>query len=282
MKYFTRILLLCLSITACSKPASDRHTDGRFKAVSLGPALTEQIFLLNAGSNLAADTSYCVRPQAAVRITNIGDLLRINIELIYKLKPDIVLATGLTRPENITRLKQLGLKVKVFPMPSSFKEICSQFRELGTIFDKKKKAHAVITECRDELKRITNQTGKLPLKTVFFQIGDKPLYGAAANSYLHQYILFSGCCNVLRHKKSGAYSYEKLLQTDPDIIITTLMGMQKEDVLAKWYQFKSLQAVKKNNILIVDQYEACSSNPVTFIKTLKKIASFSHKQELNL
>ena len=56
--------------------------------VTLAPNLTEFIFELGIQENLIGNTLNCNYPEEARNITNVGDLLTIDLEKIVTLKPD--------------------------------------------------------------------------------------------------------------------------------------------------------------------------------------------------
>ena len=110
------------------------------RIVSLGQTITERIYLLGAQDRLIANTVYCVVPEEAKTKEKVGTLLQFNIEKIISLKPDLVLASNLARSKQLSKLKELGIRVIKFTYPTSFSGICRQFIELGEILGKVEKA----------------------------------------------------------------------------------------------------------------------------------------------
>lgn len=74
-----------------------------------------------------ANTNYCVHPAAAKSKEKIGSVMQFNIEQILGLRPDLILATGLTSPQQVAQLAASGVRVVHFSQPSSFVAICDQF-----------------------------------------------------------------------------------------------------------------------------------------------------------
>jgi len=130
MKYFFVFFIILLS---CAFASGGGALGAGFpqRIVSLGPLNTENIYLLGAGDRLVGNTSYCVRPEAAKAKEKIGSVMQISIEKILSLQPDLILATGLTQPQQLKKLQELGLRVVQVQQPASFSEICKEFIRLG-------------------------------------------------------------------------------------------------------------------------------------------------------
>ncbi|MFC2049040.1 helical backbone metal receptor, partial [Elusimicrobiota bacterium] len=93
------------------------------RIISLGPAMTERVFLLGCGDNIVANTTYCKRPAAASSKEKIGSVVAVDLEKIVAMKPDLVVAISLTRDKTIRKMKKLGLRVEVFKEPKDFKHL---------------------------------------------------------------------------------------------------------------------------------------------------------------
>ena len=110
------------------------------RIVSLGPTITEKLYLLGVEDYLVGVTTYCVRPPEACAKEKIGNVTQVNIEKIVDLKPDLVLATSLTDHRAVESLKRLGIGVIVFDEPRSYAETNEQFLELGRIVGREREA----------------------------------------------------------------------------------------------------------------------------------------------
>ncbi|MFH1540761.1 MAG: ABC transporter substrate-binding protein [Elusimicrobiota bacterium] len=258
------------------------------RIISLGPTITENLYLLEIGDRIIANTIYCLNPEDAKYKEKIGTITEQNIEKIVSLKPDIVFATSLTNPKTIAKLQNLkinyacrleeqcgtssGIKVVQFSYAKSFDEICDQFLTLGRIVDREKTAKKIVTQAKKEVEKIRNKTKKLSRPKVFVQIGADPIFTATKESFINEFVLFAGGTNIASDAKSGIYSREKVVEQNPDIIILVTMGVTCEKERKNWEKFKTISAVKENKIYIVDSYKVCSPTPTSFVKTLNEIA----------
>ena len=251
------------------------------RIVSLGPINTENVYLLNAHDRLIANTIYCVNPPEAKKKDKIGTLLQANIEKIISLKPDLVLATSLTRPRQVAKLKRLGINVVQFTQPASFDEICGQFIELGQLIGREKRARRIVHEARRAIETIRQKTAGRSKKKVFLQVGTRPLFSSVEDSFTNEFITLGGGKNIAKGSLQGVYSREKVIAQNPDLIIIAIMGTEGvagEKEQQKWMRYPSISAVKNKNIHIVDPNLVCSPTPLTFVEALRKITSIIHPE----
>lgn len=141
------------------------------RIISLGPVITEELFLLHSGPKIIGCTIYCQRPQAAKYIQKVGNVQEINIEKIVALRPDVVLATQLTDPRAIERLRSLGIRVVDIPNARNFEEICNVFLNLGQMVGQENLAQSIIADSKAKVAALKNQLTKVGRVKVFVQVG---------------------------------------------------------------------------------------------------------------
>ncbi len=274
-------LCLVLACAIFSFPALVFSADGIFpqRIVSLGPINTENVFLLGAGDRLVANTSYCVHPDAARDKVKIGSVMQLNIEQILSLQPDLILATGLTSPQQVTQLAASGVRVVHFSQPSGFVAICDQFLELGKLLGLETRAREIIGQARREVRAIQQRVKDLPARKVFLQVGAHPLFASVANSFTNDYIVLAGGVNIAAGQRDGRYNREMVTAQNPDVIVIAVMGSEggigareKEE----WQRFAPISAVQNRQVFVVDPDIICSPSPLTFVKGLEQIAAFIH------
>lgn len=250
------------------------------RIVSLSPVVTQEIFMLKAQKYLVGCSKYGIVPKG-FEIERVGTVTDADIERILKLKANIVFASSLLNPSDVKVLKRLGIRVIVFSQPESFKQICDDFIRVGEIVGKKDMAEKIVSEAMKEVNCIKDRLENVRKLKVFVQIGANPLFTATGSSFINDFVKFAGGVNIAENAKSGLYSPAKVLKENPDAIIISQMGFNGIKQAEKWKQFKFLSAVKHNRILILNDYSLCSPTPVSFVKTLFKIAKFLHP-EVNL
>lgn len=250
------------------------------RIISLGPTVTKSLYLLGAEDRLIANTVYCSSPPGAREKEKIGTATRMNVEKIFNLKPDLVLATSLTNPGAKEKLKNLGINVVTFPAPVDFSRMCEQFLELGKLIGKEKEAEKIVKEARDKAISLREKTEGLSKPKVLVQIGAHPLFVATERYFVNDYIEFAGGVNIAKGAKEGIYSREQVLVADPAVIIIATMGIAAEEEKEIWRKYAKLSAVKNDRIYIVETDKLTSPTPVSFVKTLEEMVSILHSGEM--
>ena len=259
-------------VSAAEKPPLKR-------VVSLGPLITDMIYQLGADKHLAGVTSYCNIPSGRENKEIIGTVIQINVEKIVSLQPDAVFASTLTRVKQIEALKGQGIQVIRFDNPTSFDTLCSMFLDLGARMEKKQTAQEIIKTAAAKVDRIRKTAEALKKRTVFIQIGIKPLKTAEQGTFISSYIELAGGRNIAGHTGSGIFSREYVLKENPDVIFVAVMGTSTKAgnaEKASWMNFSSLNAVKNNEVHVLARDSVFSPTPLTFADTLMLFFSHIH------
>jgi len=270
-------LLLGLLTLVLSTPLISQN---KMRIISLAPSLTHDLVIMGVQDQIVGITNYCEN-NADKSISIVASAIDVNIERVVSLKPDLVIATSLTNPEVQQSLKNFGIKLMYFPLPKSFDEINSQFLELGKLLDKEAVAEEIIQQ---EKAKVASLKKMIPLGSnpkIFVQIGIKPLFCVIPNTFLDDYITFSGGENATNDLKNGSISRESVLLRNPDVIVLVTMGNVGEEEKQNWMNYSSVNAVKNKQIFIVDSDIACSPTPDHFTQTLELFINFLYKNIKN-
>lgn len=189
------------------------------RVVSLSPALTDIVAYVGAGNKLIGVTVFCSGKVCKGK-ERVGGIVNPNLEKIYSLHPDLIIATTMTPKRDIEALKRLGLNVLVFRLVS-LEDVISATGRLGELLggDEKKG--------RELLRRIKERV--LPLswclkeKRVLIVISLKPLYVAGKESYLGEIFSLAGA-QVVPDTSFSALSYESLEDLNLDLVILISTG----------------------------------------------------------
>ena len=241
------------------------------RIISLGPSLTEELYLLGVEDRLVGRTLYCPRPKGAKTKEIVGTVIKVNTEKIVSLEPDLILATPLTRDKAIEKLSNLGIEVVIFPTPKNFEEICGQFLELAKLVGKEEAAEEIVNDVKDKTTSIREKVKGLKKSTVFVQIGAKPLFTVTRDLFINDIIEFAGGINIAQGAKTGLYSREEVLRANPEVIVIATMGITGEQEKETWQKFKRLNAAKNNRIYIIDADKLCRPTPVRFVEALEEM-----------
>jgi iron complex transport system substrate-binding protein len=276
---FITVVFAVLCFFSVSSPLrAETGTEVR-KIISLGPFITEEIYLLGAQDRLIGVTIHCRKPAQAKEKEIVGTAVEVNVERITALEPDLVIATSLTSPKSIEKLTNLGIRVIVFRNAESFLGLCDQFLDLARLIGKEKDARAILEKARSEVEAVKKSVDGLPQPKVIVQEGARPLWVATRKSFVNDLIELAGGRNLGPDGDSGRFSREKVLELNPDVIIITTMGIIGDEEKDLWKSFPAIEAVKNNRIYIVDSDKFCSPTPVSFAQTLKETADILHPKK---
>jgi len=266
MKTKMYFIFAFLLVSVCSCP------DNAKRIVSLGPAITEELYLLGVGEDIVGDTVYCVRPESATDIEKVGNVMEINVEKIVSLKPDAVIATNLTNQRQVEKLKYLGIKVYKIGLAKNFEEICEQFLFLAEMVGKQKEASGIVNDAAKKVNSVKEKRAIIPKQKVFVQVGANPLFTISSDSFVNDYITSAGGINIASDSGAGYFSKEEVLKRNPDIIFIVGMGVEADGEKKMWEEYKDLNAAKNNKIYIFDSYKMCSPTPKSFAEMLEEIS----------
>lgn len=264
MKRIYSVLILLLVCQLFS------HAQEAKRIVSLVPWVTKSLYLMGEQYRLVGCTSYCP-VEASDHIPVVANAMSVNIEKVLTLKPDVVIASSLNKPETIDNLRKLGIKIVMQPYPKSFEEICAYFIQIGELIGQGSKAKEIVTTQKARLARLTATipAGKHP--KVFIQIGAKPLFCAVPETFMEDFIQFSGGKNCAEELKLGSVTREYVLKQDPDIIFIVTMGIVAQEEKDNWLNYKALSASKTRKIFILDADKTCSPTPILFVDALEEM-----------
>lgn len=256
-------------LVALSLQGQDYH-----RIITLSPSLTNSICLLESTDKLIGCTSYCEIPEN-LEVTKVATAITVSIEKVFTLNPDLVLATTLTKPETIQKLRQLGIRVELFHTPVSFDEICEQFIKVGILTGKEELARKIIDREKQKIRELqTRIPSKQEKPSMFFQIGANPLFSVLSGTFMDDFITLAGASNIAADFQKGTVNRESILLRNPNIIIIALMGILGEQEIETWKNYPGLSAAENNKILLVDANKACSPTPVQFGEILQEIIEF--------
>lgn len=261
--------LLCIAILAVSQ-AYIVFGQTPVRIVSLAPSLTKNVYFLEQQNKLVGCTSYCDTAVADGKEV-VASAVKVNIEKVVSLKPDLVITTTMTDPETLNMLRKFNIRVETFATAKSFDEICKQTIRLGQIIGAESIAKRVVDDSQTKIKNLTINIKKDKLPKIFFQIGAKPLFTVIPGTFMNDYIVFAGGKNIVTNTKTGSITREAVIASNPDVIFVVTMGIVGEEEKKIWESYSTINAAKNKKVFIIDSNDSCTPTPVTFVKTLERI-----------
>lgn len=228
------------------------------RVVSLAPSITEVVFSLGRQDLLKGATQYSEDPPEARLIPRVGSYVRLDVEKIVALQPDLCLAIRDGNPlHSVTKIESLGIPVYVVD-PRSLATIMAMIFDLGEVLDAADRAGTIVLDMQARIKKVSDRlAGDIARPKVFFQIDAEPIVSASRNTFIHELIMMAGGLNLAADVGMAAYpkfSWEDVLGLQPEVAIVASMagGFSVESLKAGWRRWPQLPAVKNNRVHVVD------------------------------
>ena len=251
------------------------------RVIALAPSITEIIYDLGQEKRLVGVTQYSTYPSEAELLPRVGSYVRLDIEKIVALKPDLCLATKDGNPKHIVdKIVSLGIPVYVIN-PQNLQQIMDTITRLGSLFHAEQTAAALVSDMEKRIGQVQARVKNMPDRPrVFFQIDAEPLFSAGTDTFIHELIELAGGINTTAGEVSyPRYSWEDIIVLQPEIVLISSMagGLAPEYLLNSWKKWNLLSAVKNDQIFVVDA-ELFDRPTPRLVNGLEVIAAIIHPE----
>jgi len=215
------IFVLVIAVSAGADPPK--------RIVSLAPQITEILYALDLGDNIAGVTTFCDYPPEAKEKPKIGGMSNPSLEAVVSLEPDIVVMTTDGTPKEFqARLETLRIKHYVFTA-RRISELPDAIREIGAALEVRERADEFAGELQRTLDGFKDKKAGAPLR-VLFVVWPEPLVVAGPGTAVGDAIELLGHENIAAGARLNypKYSLEEVLRQAPDAIL--IGGMGQEDM----------------------------------------------------
>ncbi|MCW8863995.1 MAG: cobalamin-binding protein [Colwellia sp.] len=249
LKFILPLVIACLSVTVSAQ--AETSTKAKPSIIALSPHIVEMLYDIGAGEQIIGTTSHADYPEQAKKIPVIGNYLRIQIEKVIALQPDLIIAWKSGNPsDDIARLQQLGFNI-IYSQPSTFEDVAKEMRDFGQLTGHIEQAEKKAQQFLQQLSIIKKQYQHKSQVVGFYELWSRPLTTVAKGSWPQQFLNICGIDNPF---KQVAVSYpqvniEKVLQTPIQLIIQPLSVNQTERQGFNWQDWSVIPAVKNKQII---------------------------------
>lgn len=223
------------------------------RIVALAPNLTELVFEIGVGGRLVGVSRYSDVPDAARKLSVVGDAHALNLEAISALKPDLVLVWQSGTPQRQRdALRQLGLPV----FESEIRTVdgmASTLQRLGTLTGHGTQAQQSASALSQQWQALGRQyQGARPVR-VFYQVWDVPLMTFNGQHLVSQAIHICGGVSGFDDLAAltPTVNREAVLAFNPQLLLTGDSD-PKMARLAPWRAYSRLDAVKGGQLVRVN------------------------------
>ena len=251
------------------------------RVIALAPSITEIIYDLGQERKLIGVTQYSTYPSEAESLPRVGSYVRLDIEKIVSLKPDLCIAIKDGNPKHIVdKIVSLGIPVYVID-PRNLLQIMDTITRLGSLLDAGNAAAVLIADMKKRIGQVQTLAKRARYKPrVFFQIDAEPLFSAGDNTFIHELIELSGGINTAAGEDPyPRYSWEDILVLQPEIVLISSMagGLDPENLIRSWKKWKQLSAVNNDQVFVVEADLFDRPTP-RLVDGLEAIASIIHPE----
>lgn len=267
------LILFALATQKGEKPATPQGSPQRI--VSLAPAITETLYALNLGDNVAGVTEFCAWPPEAAQKPKTGGFREVNLEAIARSGADLAIL-----PADMDHFKDsieaMGIPVMLFDY-SSLASFLGAVKELGALCGRESEAAALTAE----FAKATRKLEKEKIPRVLFALLNPDEYNRpiremtviGAEGFYSGLIEAAGGRNAYTGKTPfPRMSLESVIAMNPDVIVVGAPELaDREQLERRWREIGQLDGVKGERLLVLTDPGDTIPGPRS-LSTLKKIA----------
>ncbi len=253
--------------------------------VSISPSMTEILFAIGAGEQIAGRDDLSMYPAEALEITSVGSLWEgLPTEAILALEPDLVVAAQIISEEHVQVLKDLGLQVYWQANPADFEHLYENLRDIAALTGHTDETEILITGLQtrvDATMSAIANAAETPL--VFYELdATDPAapWTTGTGTFIDYIIALAGGANAAAVLE-GDYvqiSAEELIAANPEIILLAdaLYGITPESV-AERPGWDAIAAVQNGAIFPIDPSLMSVPGP-RLVDALEETAKLLHPE----
>ena len=217
------------------------------RIVSLAPSITEMLYAIGAGGQVAGVTQFCDFPPDAAKKPKVG-YANPNLESLVALQPDLILAPKeFLKPDLLAALENVRIPLFILS-GETVDAIFSHMQTIGRMTDHQAEAAALVMDVRRQIAAVTQRVQGQPPVRVLYVLNSQPLITVGPGSFIDQLIRLAGGRNIAA--KSGVsyprLSMETVLAEDPEVLVFPVgqaEGISESEQHA-WRQWSGMSAIK--------------------------------------
>ncbi len=260
------------------------------RIISMAPSITEVLFAVGAGSQVAGVTRYCDYPPAASDRPQVGGYLDPSYESILALQPHLIVILAEQEDPAGRMLRELGLKVLAVEH-RDLDGILASIGTVGAAVGRAREARSLMERLNSSMDSLKAQLDGQPRPGVLIVLGRNLAAGDLANTYIagadgyyNDLVELAGGANSYRGRTIAfpAVSVEGLHQLAPEVIIEVIPNLGQTAIDSQrfeqaWRNLPGLDSVVEGNIHVLVSDYAVRPGP-RFILLAKDMARAIHPE----
>jgi len=259
------------------------------KIVSIAPSTTELLFAISAGDKVVGVTQYCDYPYNFTawvetgNMTSVGDFTAPNLEVIFTLDPDLILASGGVQDESVDTLRDLGYKVLVLD-PTNTAGVLKNIELVGNATGNRAEATALIDNITSRIDTIANKVANIAKPKVYYEVyyDATSSWTIGSKAWQNELVEIAGGTNLFGDQQEDYFPYqvEALIIRNPDIIVLPASGMgtgslENLEVVKARPGWNTTNAVQSDRLYRIESNLIERSGP-RVAEAIEQLAEFFH------
>lgn len=203
------------------------------RVLALNASMTETLFNLGVVP-VGLVNEYMIQRPEAEGLPDISLENSPNIEIINKLKPDLIIAHVRNHGQMLESLEGTGAAVVYIDPSSADDQLLGPVSTIGEVLNRQKEADAYIKEVEEKAKTLRDKIKESPVKTaLFIQGGSQNISSARSFCFWGRLLDYLGLENIVPDEMAGSskagfmpFDIETIIQKDPDIIFVLQPGFR--------------------------------------------------------
>lgn len=244
------------------------------KIISICPSNTELLTYAGLIDQVIAVDDFSDWPSSVESLPRLGPDLRIDMDKLEALKPDLVYAS-LSVPgmeKNIEKLAERGIPHTVVDNPKTLSEIGTVLNKICSEAGKPERGQELERRFNDFLSQYKEKSKKVSaVKKIYWEWWPKPIFTPGARNWLSEMSELAGGTNVFASENISSVQtdWEIVKEKNPEVIFIVWVGVHKDKVNKKVIYKRTggeeITALQKNELHILEEPYFCRPSPRVLI-----------------
>lgn len=229
--------------------------DHPHRIVCLAPSITDSVFALGGGDDVAAVSDYVRYPAEAMKKPSVGSVLDPSIEAVLGFHPDLVLGIPhLNDNASFDQLRRLGVPVYLVDA-HGLEGILRSIVDLGEVTGRGEQAAALAARLRRRIEAVRASVAGKTVVSVFMPLSYDPAVTIGRGSFITEIIAAAGGRSVTDDiaQEWPLISLEAVMARAPQALLMARDGQVTLAVLRSRPGWKTLPAVREGRAYYVDE-----------------------------
>ena len=211
------------------------------------------VFAAGAGDRLVGVDAFSDYPAGARALPRVGDAFRVDLEILIRLSPDLVLAWASSAPtELVEQIQRMGLRVEVMEV-KRLEDVAAQIRQIGQLAGTEDIADRAAGDFMAGVESLA-PGARAHGSRVFYQISANPWFTVTRRHVVGQILERCGAQNIFAElpELAPGVGLEAIIAAQPEIIIAARSPAETDDWREIWMEWSDVPAVSHGRLFSVN------------------------------